>query len=419
VNPARKSPLMNIPLKVLLAEDSEDDAVLIGLELRRGGYEPICTRVETAKTFAAQLKQQEWDLVISDYIMPKFGGFEALEIVKKQKLDIPFIIVSGKIGEETAVQAMKAGAHDYIMKDNLARLIPAIQRELKESAVRKERRLAEGALQESEKRFALFMRHLPGLAYIKDEQGKILYINEYIEKAYGWKIKEVLGKTDFDLWPQEVAYKLREGDQQVILKRKVVESIDEIERDGEIITYLSYKFPIIRKGSAILLGVISVDITKRKQAEDLLKQTTEQLKIEREALERKNIALREILNQIEAEKNTIKQQIVTNVEQAIIPTLMRMKEASHPSQTRNFELLERELREIVSPFLDTLKNKYAKLSPRELEVCRLIKNGMTSKEIAEAMNLSLLTIHKYRELIRKKLGLANRDTNLQTYLQSI
>lgn len=410
---------MNIPLKVLLAEDSEDDAVLIELELRRGGYEPTSKRVETAKAFATQLKEQEWDLVISDYIMPKFGGLDALEIVKEQKLDIPFIIVSGKIGEETAVQAMRAGAHDYIMKDNLARLIPAIQRELKESAVRRERRLAEEALQESEKRFALFMRHLPGLAYIKDEQGGILYINEYVEKTYGWKTKEVLGKTDFDLWPKEMASKIRESDQQAILKKKVVESIDEIEHDGETITYLSYRFPIIRKGSVTLLGAISVDITKRKQAEDLLKQTSEQLKIEREALERKNIALREILNQIEAEKNTIKQQIVTNVEQAIIPTLLRMKESSHPSQARNFDMLEKELREIVSPFLDTLKNKYAKLSPRELEVCRLIKNGMTSKEIAEALKVSPLTVHKYRELIRKKLDLVNDDTNLQTYLQSL
>jgi PAS domain S-box-containing protein len=305
------------------------------------------------------------------------------------------------------------------MKDKLALLIPAVQRELKEAAVRRERKLAEEALQESEKRFALFMRHLPGLAYIKDEQGRILYINEYIEKVYSWKIKEVLGKTDLDLWPPEVASRMREGDQQAIQKRKVVESINEVERDGETITYLSYKFPIIRKGFPTLLGAISIDITKRKRAEDLLKQTTEQLKIEREALERKNIALREILSQIEAEKNTIKQQIVTNVEQAIIPTLLRMKESSHSSQTRNFDLLEKELKEIVSPFLDTLKNKYAKLSPRESEVCRLIKNGMTSKEIAEALKLSLLTIHKYRELIRKKLSLANSDTNLQTYLQSI
>ncbi len=162
----------------------------------------------------------------------------------------------------------------------------------------------------------------------------------------------------------------------------------------------------------------STDITKRKRAEDMLRQTTEQLEIEREALERKNIALREILGQIEAEKNTLKQQVTTNVEQAILPIIHRLKESANPSQTRNFGILEKDLKEIVSPFLDTIRSNYTRLSPRELEVCRLIKNGMTSKEIAEALNLSLMTVHKYRELIRKKLGLVNDGTNLQTYLRS-
>jgi two-component system sensor histidine kinase UhpB len=410
---------MNIPLRVLMVEDSEDDALLLERELKRGGYELLTRRVQTARDMANKLKEQEWDIVISDYMMPKFNGMDAFKVMKDLGLDLPFILISGKIGEDTAVDAMRAGVHDYIMKDKLARLIPAIQRELREAEVRKERRLAEEALKESEKRFALFMRHLPGLAYIKDEEGKILYINEFAEKTYGWKTKEILGKTDFELWSQEVAERMRQGDRQALSKKKVVESIDQIEHDDQTISYLSYKFPILRKDSPTWLGAIYIDITKRKQAEDLLKQTTEQLKIEREALERKNVALREVLNQIEAEKNSIRQQIVTNVEQAIIPTLLRMKETSLPAQARNFELLEKELREIASPFLDTIKNKYLKLSPRELEVCRLIKNGMSSKEIAEVLKVSLLTVHKYRELIRRKLDLVNDDTNLQTFLQSL
>jgi pyruvate-formate lyase-activating enzyme len=108
--------------------------------------------------------------------------------------------------------------------------------------------------------------------------------------------------------------------------------------------------------------------------------------------------------------------LLTNVEQAIIPTLLRLKKSSRPSQLRIFEMLEMDLREIASPFLDTLQSKYAKLSPRELEVCRLVKDGMTSKEIAEALNLSLWTVYKYRELIRRKLYLVKDGTNLQNYL---
>jgi two-component system sensor histidine kinase UhpB len=410
---------MSIPLRVLLVEDSEDDALLLERELKRGGYEPTIKRIQTEKAMSAELQDGKWKIVISDYVMPKFSGMDAFRVLKDSGLDLPFIMISGKMGEETAVDAMRAGVHDYIVKDKMARLIPAIQRELREAEVRRERKVAQEALQESEKRFALFMRHLPGLAYIKDEEGKILYVNEYLEKMHGRKMKKVLGKADFDLWPEELSSKMREYDQEAISSGKVVESIDEAEENGEKIAYLSYRFPIVREGWPTLLGAISIDITKRKRAEDLLKDTTEQLKIEREALERKNVALKEILNQIDAEKAAIKKQITTNVEQAIVPTVLRLKELASPAQAKSFEMLERDLKEIVSPFVDTIRNAYAKLSPRELEICRLIKNGMTSKEIAEALNLAVPTVHKYRELIRRKLKLTNTEANLNTFLQSV
>jgi PAS domain S-box-containing protein len=170
----------------------------------------------------------------------------------------------------------------------------------------------------------------------------------------------------------------------------------------------------LRAVADLLAGIIG-----RRRAEEKIIETSEQLKIEREALERKNIALGEIMERIDSEKNSLKQQLATNVEQAIIPTLIRLKQSSKTFQKPIFEMLEKDLREIVSPFVDTLGRDHAKLSPRELEISRLIKNGMTSKEIAEALNLSILTVYKYRDLIRKKLGLVNDGTNLRTYLQSI
>jgi DNA-binding NarL/FixJ family response regulator len=169
---------------------------------------------------------------------------------------------------------------------------------------------------------------------------------------------------------------------------------------------------------AKIAGTIQ-DITARKEAEEQLRQTSEQLDIERRALESKNIALREVLDQIEAEKEQLKQQFATNVEEAILPTLIRLKESSPPTQRRNFELLETELREVSSPFLNKIKSQFSKLSPRELEVCRLIKNGLTSKEIAESLNLSPATVQKHRELIRRKLGLVNDGVNLQSFLKSM
>ncbi|MBM4325221.1 MAG: response regulator [Deltaproteobacteria bacterium] len=135
---------MGIPLRVLIVEDSEDDALLTERELKRGGYDPIFERVETPETMRKALLNQIWDIVISDHSMPHFSSPAALAILKESGLDLPFMIVSGTIGEDVAVAAMKAGAHDYIMKDNLTRLVPAIERELKEAALRQERKRAEG-----------------------------------------------------------------------------------------------------------------------------------------------------------------------------------------------------------------------------------------------------------------------------------
>ncbi len=131
------------PIRVLAVEDSEDDALLLARELQRGGYEPSLTRVETAGEMEVALDGREWDVILADYSLPRFSGMTALELVRSRGLDVPFLIVSGAIGEETAVSAMKAGAHDYIMKDNLARLVSAVEREMKDAEVRRERGRAE------------------------------------------------------------------------------------------------------------------------------------------------------------------------------------------------------------------------------------------------------------------------------------
>ena len=131
------------PLRVLIIEDSEADTELLLRELRRGGYAPEFERVETPEGLNAALAQRPWDLIISDYAMPRFDGLQALKLVQKKGTDIPFIIVSGSIGEDIAVSAMKAGAHDYLIKGHTARLLPAIERELREVNVRHGRRQAD------------------------------------------------------------------------------------------------------------------------------------------------------------------------------------------------------------------------------------------------------------------------------------
>src|SRR5215208_376216 len=127
-------------LRVLVIEDSADDAELIVREIERGGYTLDWKRVETKADMQIALSGQPWDVILSDYSMPHFSAMAALATLKASGLDIPFIVISGTIGEETAVAALKTGAHDFLVKDKLARLIPALERELRDAEVRRSRR---------------------------------------------------------------------------------------------------------------------------------------------------------------------------------------------------------------------------------------------------------------------------------------
>ncbi len=142
---------MNIPLHVLFVEDSEDDATLLVRNITRAGYDIFFERVDTTKAFEKALEKRGWDIIISDNSMPNFNGLSAIRIRNEKELDTPFIVVSGTISEESAVEIMKAGANDYISKNNLLRLIPAIQRELKETEVRKEKNKLQNQLFQAQK----------------------------------------------------------------------------------------------------------------------------------------------------------------------------------------------------------------------------------------------------------------------------
>lgn len=149
---------MSTPLRVLVVEDSEDDLHLILRQLQRGGYEPTYQRVETGDELRAALLEQPWDVVISDYNMPGFGGPDALRLVKDTAIDVPFIVVSGTIGDEAAVELMRAGAHDFVLKDKLARLVPVVEREvvevrnrIEQARMREQLRKSEETLARSEK----------------------------------------------------------------------------------------------------------------------------------------------------------------------------------------------------------------------------------------------------------------------------
>ncbi len=134
---------MSNPLHILMVEDSESDALLLARELTRGKYQVTAERVETAEELHRALTQQTWDVVFCDFTMPRFSGKAALQIVQETDRNLPFIYVSGTIGEDVAMEAVKAGAHDYVMKNNLARLVPAVVREIREAMQRRYHERAE------------------------------------------------------------------------------------------------------------------------------------------------------------------------------------------------------------------------------------------------------------------------------------
>src|SRR5918993_186614 len=172
---------MGMHFRVLLVEDSEDDALLLVRMLRRGGYDPAWERVDTPATMEAALDGGSWDLIISDHSMPAFSSLAALGLLRRKGfVDLPFIIVSGRIGEDAAVSAMKAGVHDYLMKDNLARLNSAIERELRDAKVRRERRQAE------EKYRSIFENAVEGI-FQTTVDGRFLTANPAMARMLGYE----------------------------------------------------------------------------------------------------------------------------------------------------------------------------------------------------------------------------------------
>ncbi len=188
--------LINRQIRILLVEDNPDDAALLGRHLRRNGFALELVRVETEAEMSAALDQMPLpDVVIADYNLPSFSGPAALQLVRASDLDIPFIMMSGAISEETAVESMRAGAQDYVTKQNLARLIPVLDRELREASARRQRNAAEVALRASQARFHRLADAMPLGLLISDASGRTLYANAAVERLLGFESGTMLEQS--------------------------------------------------------------------------------------------------------------------------------------------------------------------------------------------------------------------------------
>ncbi|MBJ6726650.1 diguanylate cyclase [Geomesophilobacter sediminis] len=255
-------------LRVLIIEDSPDDAEFVIRELKHGEWEIHAERVDSAPALEAALRDP-WDAVISDYVMPGFSGLEALEILKGKGLDLPFIMVSGKLGEDTAVEAMRAGAHDYLLKDNLSRLVPAIKREMDDARVRQEHRRAETELRDKLDFIQVLIDTLPTPIFYNDPQGRYIGCNKAFEELIGLKRDEIIHRSVYDILPRDLAALYNRGEAALLTEQgtQVVEGSIDCARGGrrEVIFYTA----VFRNSDDGVGGIVGalLDITERKQSE--------------------------------------------------------------------------------------------------------------------------------------------------------
>jgi DNA-binding NarL/FixJ family response regulator len=287
---------MNEDLRILILEDVPTDAELIQFELAEAGttFTPMC--VADRASYIKALAEFSPDIILSDYSLPSFDGISALKIAVSKCSDIPFIFVSGALGEETAIELLKQGATDYVLKSRLSRLAPAVARALQEVGERRERKAAEEALK------------------------------------------------------------------------------------------------------------------KREQA----------LELKTRSLEEANTALKVLLQRREEDKADLEEQVLANVRKLILPYIENLKHLKlNENQMAQVDIIEENIREIISPFLRNLTSTYLDLTPREIQIANLVKEGKTTKEMTDILNISATAVDFHRKNLRAKFGIKNKKTNLMAFLSSL
>ncbi|HEV2454071.1 MAG TPA: PAS domain S-box protein [Verrucomicrobiae bacterium] len=252
-------------LHVLVVEDSANDAELLLDEIREAGYEPMSERVQTAEELTAALARHTWDVILCDYVMPQFSAPDALRIVRAKHPEIPFIVVSGVMGEESAVNMMKAGASDYLVKTNLSRLVPAIEREMETAHTYRARAQAEA----SARYLAAIVESSEDAIYGIKLDGTVVSWNRSAERTYGFRAGEIIGRNVSILYPDERLDELIDTMERIKRGDHVGRAETARVRKGGRLVPLSVTISPMKNGDGKISGasVIARDITNRKREE--------------------------------------------------------------------------------------------------------------------------------------------------------
>lgn len=259
------------PINVLIIEDSEDDYELIKRKIRREGYNVNAVRVETADEYLKALNSEEWDVVISDNSLPHFNARAALEITREKYPFMPFIIVSGTIGEEAAVEAMRSGANDYLLKNDLARLMPAIERELRDAEIIRSKSIADRALKESEERYRLLAENIQDLVCLHSPDSTYLWVGPSTDRILGYHAEELIGLKHVDLIHPEDLKEEHINPFDGMEGKEVVRFSYRMKRKDGAYVYLETMLqPVYENNQLMRIVSSSRDITEQKLAHNLL-----------------------------------------------------------------------------------------------------------------------------------------------------
>ena len=354
---------LNTPMRILLVEDNPDDAFLLERQLRRSGLSVELHRVETpAEMLRALDREHHPDIILADYNLPNFSGPAALQLLKAAALDIPFIMMSGGISEETAVESMRAGAQDYVTKQNLARLVPVIERELREAAARRHKLAAEIALHASEARFHRLVEAMPLGLLISDAKGQITYANSAIERLLGYPNESMIqGLVNLD----SLCMALAEAQNSFGEGKGVAQPFESVctARDGGQIDVLigvallnPESAPEKRQAAAFI-----ADLTLQKRSEEVLRRTEKLAVAGRLAA---SIA-HEINNPLEA---------ITNC-------LYLVSQSALPPEARTYlELAQKELDRVAQITVQTLRFYRRSTNASRVDIHDLIETVLTLLE---------------------------------------
>jgi PAS domain S-box-containing protein len=347
------------PLSVLLVEDNPDDALLLAMHLTRAGYDVSFSRVETSDEMSKALADpsKSWDIILADYNLPAFSAPRALTVLKSTGFDLPFIVLSGAVSEETAVESMRAGAHDYVSKQNLVRLVPAIEREIGEAEARRNKRETERALQQSEQRFRQLVEAMPIGLLLSDPEQRIVYGNSTLLKLLGYRRGDIeSGAVTFD---------------QIFVRDPLLESEPLIETPepvelslrtsaGAVVpalvgtAVLNPEAPVSERQTVAFLA----DLTDQKRGQDVLRRTEKLAAAGRLAA---SIA-HEINNPLEAVINCL----------YLISQTSLDKDGTH-----YLELAQRELERVVHITTQTLRFYRQNSRPIKTDIHELLETVLT------------------------------------------